>query len=173
MQQQHTGGPLARLASRLTFVENLCAVVAGVALMVAVLLVAANAVSRHVMAAPIEFQLEFTQSYLLVILITLALPWGFRQGGFIRITLLSELMSKQLWQQIYRVGLIASSIYMVLLGYEASTMFMDAWINNHMIMGVIDWPVAWSWIWIPIGCWLLALRLFLMAMGVGEQPEGH
>lgn len=167
------GGPLQRLACGLTYIENIAAVVAGIALVVAVLLVSANALTRHLLAMPIEFQLELTQSYLLVMLITLALPWGFREGGFIRITLLSELLGDSVWHWIFKVGLVSSSIYLALLGFEAGVVFVDAWVKRHMIMGVIDWPVAWSWIWIPIGCWLLALRTLLMALGVGAQPRGH
>ena len=173
MQMQQKGGPLERLAHGLSVVENICAVIAGVALVVAILLVSANAISRHLFAAPIEFQLELTQSYLLVIMITRALPWGFRLGGFIRISLLSEVIPAKVWRSIYQVGLLASAVYLLILGYEAGTMFIDAYVNKHMIMGVIDWPVAWSWIWIPIGCWMLTLRTFLMAMGAGDQPEGH
>jgi TRAP-type C4-dicarboxylate transport system permease small subunit len=173
MQKQQASGPLERLASGLALVENACALLAGIALVVAVLLVSANALSRHVLSAPIEFQLELTQSYLLVMLITLALPWGFRQGGFIRITLFSGLFGPRWWQRIYQVGLLFSCAYLSVLGYEAFVVFADAWVKRHMIMGIIDWPVAWSWVWIPIGCWLLALRTFLMALGAGEQPEGH
>ncbi len=165
--------PMNWLSGGLTWVENFFAVLAGFALMVAVLLVSANALMRHLFAAPIEFQLELTQSYLLVMLITLALPWGFRQGGFIRITLLSGLMGQTLWNWVYRIGLLMSSAYLLLLGYEAYAVFINAWQKKHMIMGVIDWPVAWSWIWIPIGCGLLSLRTLLMALGIGEQPEGH
>ena len=106
-------------------------------------------------------------------LITLALPWGFRQGGFIRITLFSVLLGQRLWKLIYQVGLLFSSAYLAILGYEAAVVFVDAWTKRLMIMGVIDWPVAWSWVWIPIGCWLLALRTFVMAFGAGDQPEGH
>ena len=173
MQTYQRSGPLERLARGLSLLEDGCVVVAGVALVIAILLVSTNALSRHVFSTPIEFQLELTQSYLMVMLITLALPWGFRQGGFIRITLLADLFGQRLWQWIYRVGLLASSCYLILLGYEASVVFFDAWNKKLLIMGVIDWPVAWSWIWIPIGCWLLAMRTFLMALGAGELPQGH
>ena len=166
-------GLLERLAYGLTFIENICVVIAGFALVVAILLTSANAFSRHLFAAPIEFQLELTQTYLLVILITLALPWGFRQGGFIRITLLSEILGQKMWHRIYQSGLIISSLYLLLLGYETLIVFIDAWNKKHMIMGVIDWPVAWSWIWIPIGCGLLAMRTFIMAVGAGDKPQGH
>lgn len=173
MHEQQICGPLERLARILTFLENLCAIAAALALVVAVILVSANALSRHLFSLPIEFQLELTQSYLLVMLITLALPWGFRCGGFIRITLLADLMGERNWRSVYRIGLLVSSAYLALLGYESFTVFVDAWLKRHMIMGVIDWPVAWSWIWIPIGCWLLSLRTLLMALGAGDQPEGH
>lgn len=173
MHEQQICGPLERLARILTFLENLCAIAAALALIVAILLVSANALSRHLFSLPIEFQLELTQSYLLVMLITLALPWGFRCGGFIRITLLADLMGERTWRSVYRIGLLVSSAYLALLGYEGFTVFVDAWLKRHMIMGVIDWPVAWSWIWIPIGCWLLSMRTLLMALGAGDQPEGH
>jgi TRAP-type C4-dicarboxylate transport system permease small subunit len=173
MHKHENSQLLNRLARALLLVENSCAVIAAIALIAAVLLVGANAAGRHLFSAPIEFQLELTQTYLLVMLITLALPWGFRQGGFIRITLLAQWLPAQLWQGIYRVGLIFSAIYLGVLGFEAFVVFWEAWQKNHMIMGVIDWPVAWSWIWIPIGCWLLSVRTLLMGLGVGDQPEGH
>lgn len=78
MHDQLKSEPLERLARILTLLENLCAIIAAVALITAILLVSANALSRHLFSIPIEFQLELTQSYLLVMLITLALPWGFR-----------------------------------------------------------------------------------------------
>ena len=62
MQKHDASGPLERLARGLSVVENLCAVVAAAALIIAVLLVSANALSRHLFSAPIEFQLELTQS---------------------------------------------------------------------------------------------------------------
>lgn len=173
MQTQQASGPLERLASGLTLIENIAAVAAGLALVSAVLLVSANALSRHLFSMPIEFQLELTQSYLLVMLITLALPWGFREGGFIRITLFSDLFGERLWHRLFQVGLWFSAAYLVILGFQAGLVFVDAWVKRHMIMGVIDWPVAWSWIWISIGCWLLALRTALMALGAGVQPKGH
>jgi len=173
MHDQLKSEPLERLARILTLLENLCAIIAAVALITAILLVSANALSRHLFSIPIEFQLELTQSYLLVMLITLALPWGFRCGGFIRITLLAELMGERAWRYVYRIGLLVSSAYLALLGFEGFTVFIDAWLKKYMIMGVIDWPVAWSWIWIPIGCWLLSMRTLLMAFGAGDQPEGH
>jgi TRAP-type C4-dicarboxylate transport system permease small subunit len=153
--------------------ENVCAIVAGISLLVAILLVSANALSRHLFSAPLEIQLELTESYLLVMLIALALPWSFRKGGFIRITIFAEVFNQTVWNAAYQIGLIASALYMAILGYEAFDVFLDAWQKNYLIMGVIDWPVAWSWVWIPIGCWLLAARALLMAFGFGDEPQGH
>jgi len=164
---------LAALNSALILLENLAVLIAAIALVAAVLLVAINALSRHLFSLPLEFQLELTEAYLLVMLISLALPWSFRNGGFIRITIFSELFNTHIWNYLFKLGLLASSFYLGILGLEAFVIFKDAWVKNHLIMGVIDWPVAWSWIWIPIGCWLLSARLVLMALNVGPQPRGH
>lgn len=147
----------------LCWMENVAAVAAGCAALVTMVLVTFDAILRHLFAWPLTFQLHLTQYYLLVALTMLGLSWGYRTGGAIQIKLLTDPLPDVFVGPLIRTGLLASSVYVASLAWYASLVFHRAWTRDSVIMGVIDWPVAWSWIWIPIGCGLLALRLLLDA----------
>lgn len=156
-------GAHARLCGVLRLLENTAATIAGIALLSAMVLVTCDAVLRHVFSAPLTFQLQLTESYLMVIGIMLALPWGYRTGGRIRIMALLNVLRPAVRAAVYRAGLLASAIYLFLLGWRALLIAQEAFVKNELIMGVIDWPVGWSWVWVPIGCFLLAVRLMVDA----------
>lgn len=161
-----------RVDKGLSWIENLAAIVAGCAVLVAMVLVSFDAILRHLFAMPLTFQLHLTQYYLLVALTMLGLSWGYRQGGAIQITLLTDHLPRPVVHVLIRVGLFCSAVYVVVLAWRGYLVFEQAWSRGSVIMGVIDWPVAWSWIWIPIGCGLLAIRLLVDASAPRLRPIG-
>ena len=66
---------------------------------------------------------------------------------------------------LIRAGLVVSAVYMVVLAWTAGVKFIDFYQRGAVAFGEIDWPISWSWVWIPLGCGLLALRLLLTATG--------
>lgn len=162
----------AWLDRRLRLVETCGAVAAGVVLTAMMLLVSADAILRHVFAAPLTFQLTLTESYLLVAMAMLALPWGYRQGGTIQVRLLLDATPKAFNNVVIRIALVAASAYLAALAWYAWGRFHEAFANDHVTMGVIDWPVDWSWVWVPLGCGLLSLRVLLDAVAPVLRPIG-
>lgn len=162
----------SRIEAALVRVENVAAIGAGCAVVAAMVLVSLDAVLRHVFARPLTFQLHLTQYYLLVSMAMLALPWGYRNGGAIQIRLLVANLPSRVAGPIVRVGLLAAAVYLIALAWEGYKVFHEALAENEVIMGVIDWPVAWSWVWVPIGCGLLAIRLVLDATEPQLRPIG-
>jgi TRAP-type C4-dicarboxylate transport system permease small subunit len=162
----------SRVEAVLVRIENVAAIGAGCAVVAAMVLVSLDAVMRHVLASPLTFQLHLTQYYLLVSMALLALPWGYRNGGAIQIRLLIGNLPRRLAEPIVRLGLLAAAVYLTVLAWEGYQVFHEALVQNEVIMGVIDWPVAWSWIWVPVGCGLLALRLVLDATEPQLRPIG-
>lgn len=152
-----------RIEKGLARIEVISASLAGCAVIVMMALVALNALMRYFFASPISFQYHVTQYYLLVITALMALPWGYRVGGAIQMRLVLDKLPHCVVGPITRLGLAASSAYMLALAWEGYLKFHEALVGNEMIMGVIDWPVAWSWIWVPMGCGLLAIRLVVDA----------
>lgn len=153
----------------LSLLEIVAVLIAAALLLAAMVLVSADALLRYAFNAPLSFQYTLTENYLLVGLICLALPWGYRTGGYIRIEAISARLAPGWRVRLLRVGILASAIYMATLGCLGAKYFWAAWINNEYQLGVIDWPVSWSWAPIPIGCGLLALRLALQSIGPADQ----
>jgi TRAP-type C4-dicarboxylate transport system permease small subunit len=149
----------------LSWFENGAMVVAGIVMLAAMVLTAVDAVLRYAFNAPLTFQQYLTENYLLVAMTNLAFAWGFRQGGYIRIESLVGLLPTALSHALVRLGLIIGAGYISVLAWTASEKFLDAWRRNAVVFGEIDWPISWSWIWIPVGCGLFALRLMLIATG--------
>lgn len=153
-------------------IERACALVSGAAAIAAMLLVTADAIMRHLFSAPLTFQLMLTQNYLLVALLLLAMPWGYRTGGFIRLDILFLALPTTARHLLIRTGLFLSSLYVGALAWLAWGKFLSAWTRGDVVLGVIDWPVSWSWIWLPIGLGLLSLRLMVDAISPHRMDAG-
>lgn len=162
-----------RADAGLQIIENIAAVIAGCAAMVVMVLVTCDAMFRYVLNTPLTFQHHLTQFYLLVMLGALPLAWGYRTGGSIQVSLLIERLPAVVSAPLIRLGLLASSLYLGAIAWRSSLEFYAAWSQGRQIMGVIDWPVAWSWVWIPVGCGLLALRLIVDATAPTLRPIGN
>ncbi|MGE0724655.1 MAG: TRAP transporter small permease [Alphaproteobacteria bacterium] len=156
----------------LALVEGAMAIAAGAVVVAIMALVSLDAVLRHVFAEPLTFQIHLTQFYLLVAATMLALPWGYRRGGAIQVRLLLDRLPHRVGEAIVRIGLMASALYLLALAWRARAIFAKAWVDDEVVMGVIDWPVAWSWIWVPLGCAVLAVRLLVDASAPALRPIG-
>jgi TRAP-type C4-dicarboxylate transport system permease small subunit len=161
-----------RLDRVLCRIEVLGLVVAGVALVAAMLLVSADALMRYLFSAPLAFQLHVSEFYLLPASLTMALAWGYRTGGTIQIQFLISSLPDWLVIVLTRVSLVAASAYMAYIAWRGYLVFLRAFRRNEVVMGVLDWPVSLSWVWIPLGCGLLALRLLLDAVAPDPRRLG-
>lgn len=156
-------GAIRAVDRTLCRVENGLIAIGGAAIALAMVLVSADAFMRHVFSDPLTFQYTFTEQYLMVMGFSLALPWGYRTGGRIRILLLLNAFPPAMRLWIMRLGNVAAAIYLGFLAWQSFGKATTAFTRNDLMMGVIDWPVGWSWIWIPIGLSFLILRLLVDA----------
>jgi TRAP-type C4-dicarboxylate transport system permease small subunit len=161
-----------RLDAVLCRIEVAGLFIAGIAIVAAMLLVSADALLRYLFAAPLAFQLHVSEFYLLPASLTMALAWGYRTGGTIQIQFLISSLPAWLVTPITRIGLIAASAYMAYIAWRGYLVFLRAFRRNEVVMGVLDWPVSLSWIWIPMGCGLLALRLLMDATAPNPRRIG-
>lgn len=162
-------------------VERLLFAASAVALTAMMLLVSADVVARYFFNAPLTFQFELTTEYLMVIVATLALPWSERHGAFIRLHVVRHFISGPTAARLDAVnGLVASAAFFAIAWYSGLRT-VDKWIGGDAIFGVIDWPVWVSLVWVPVGCFMLAVRLALNALfrwrdsagGAADVAEGQ
>lgn len=154
--------------------EIFAAAVGGIMIVSAMLLTAADVIFRYIFDWPLDFAYYFSENYLMVGMLTMPMAWGFRTGGYIRVIGLARMLPPVLRDLLLRLGLLAGAVYLATLGWLAWEKFIDAYSTNSVEMGVIDWPISWSWIWIPIGCLVFSLRLLVMTIGpAGELHFDH
>lgn len=156
----------------LSRIEDVAVAIGGIAIVMAMLLVSADAILRYVFQAPLSFQLHITEFYLLPAALMMALAWGYRNGGTIQISILLVALPDWVANIIIRVGLATASVYIAALAWRGYLTFERAFQKNEVVMGVVDWPVSLSWVWIPVGCALLAARLMLDAIAPKLRPIG-
>jgi len=163
----------------LRIAELIAATFGGIAMLIAMVMTSLDAVLRYAFNSPLSFNYHVTEKYLMVSMIALPLAWGFRTGGYIRITILFGIIPRTTRDLMLRVGLIASAAYIGVMAWLTAGHWYETWERGDVTMGVIDWPVSWSWIWVPIGLALLSARLFLTAVGPAgdlhsdDENEGH
>lgn len=154
----------ARLDAVLCRIELGALVVAGIAIVSAMLLVSADAMLRYLFSAPLAFQLHVSEYYLLPASLMMAMAWGYRTGGAIQIGVLMAVLPERLAGPLTRLLVGVSAVYMAYLAWRSSLIFLRALRRNEVVMGVLDWPVSLSWIWVTLGCGLLAARLLMDAV---------
>lgn len=169
MNNTRAYGSRASLDHLLSWLETAAAILAGALLLAAMVLVSVDVLMRYAFGAPLSFQYALTENYLLVGLICLALPWGYRTGGYIRIRAFMDRLAPGGRTCLLRIGILLSACYMAVLAWLGARYAWAAWIHDEYQLGVIDWPVSWSWAPIPVGCGLLALRLGLQSCGPAGQ----
>jgi TRAP-type C4-dicarboxylate transport system permease small subunit len=145
--------------------EAAAAVAGGAMMLAAMLLTSADALLRYGFNAPLTFNYYLTENYLMVGMMLLPMAWGFRAGGYIRIVLLVQHFAPRIRLALLRAGLLVSFVYVAALAYLAGAHFLEIHQRGDVQMGVIDWPVSWSWAPVSVGLGLLAIRLLFMALG--------
>ena len=158
-----------RLDALVRPLELLAAVAGGVLMLATMLLTSADVVARYLLNAPLAFNQYLTENYLMVGLMSLPLAWGFQAGGYIRVIGAVRALPPRLSQVLLRLGLLAGAAYIATLAWLGGVRAWEAFEDGSVDMGIIDWPVSWSWVGVPVGLGLLALRLGLMSIGPARE----
>jgi len=158
-----------RLDSLLQPVENAAAAIGGAMMVLAMLLMTADAFMRYLFASPIAIAPRLIEFYLMVGMFAMPLAWGFRTGGYIRIIGAVAILPARARNFVLRAGLLVSSVYVGGLAWASGRRFLETWRTGEVYLAVLDWSVAWSWIWVPLGLGLLTARLVLMAFGPARE----
>jgi len=158
-------GVLRPLDRALRALELMAILIAAALLLITMVLISADALLRYAFDNPLVFQLTLTEDYLLVGIIMMALSWGFRTGGYIRISGLANMLPAGPRVLLLRAGVLVSAGYAAVLAWQSWGHFWPAFVSGELKFGVIDWPVWLSHVWVPTGLGLLAIRLLLTAFG--------
>lgn len=131
------------------------------ALLAMMLLTSLDAISRYFFSYSITGAYEITERYLMVILVFFSMSYVLKVDGHIRLDILFERFSPKI-QSGLNVGFnLLIAIFVFFMGYESLFMTINAFKNNLIMSGLIDFPLWLSYVWIPIGSFVLLIRLVL------------
>jgi TRAP-type C4-dicarboxylate transport system permease small subunit len=169
--------PKKDAARFLALFEKLFMAAAMISIFVMMLSISADALSRYLFGSPITGQYEFTQFYLLVILVFMALPRTYIIGGHIRLKLLDGYLRKIPFNLSERCNLALGGIAFGAMAYISGLEAIDKFVNQDKLFGAVQFPIYWSYVWVPLGSGLMALRLiyeiFVPVQRHDSQQEGE
>lgn len=165
--------PAKGLARLLGLFEKLYMAAAMISIFVMMLSISADALSRYLLGSPITGQYEFTQFYLLVILVFMALPRTYMIGGHIRLKLLDRYRRKIPFNLSERCNAALAAIAFGAIAYISGLESVDKFVNQDKLFGAVQFPIYWSYVWVPLGCGLMALRLIYEVFAPQGPPAGE
>ena len=165
MSQSNSFHLYSKFDRSLAKLEVLAAIIGGVMVLAAMMLTSIDVVMRYAFHRPLTFSYHLTEFYLMVGMMTMPLAWGFRTGGYIRVSAFCQVLPPRLRSILLRLGLLVSALYVGALAWLSAENTIEFYQRGDVQMGVIDWPLWLSWIWVPVGVGLLAARLLVISLG--------
>ena len=169
--------PSEKVSRFIGLFENIFMATAMLSIFVMMLSISADALSRYLLGSPITGQYEFTQYYLLVILVFMALPRTYILGGHIRLKLLDRYRSKIPFHLSERCNVLLGALAFGAISYISTLEAIEKFANQDKLFGAVQFPIYWSYVWVPLGCGLMTLRLtyelFVPGQYGGDHPEGE
>ncbi|UOQ91838.1 TRAP transporter small permease [Halobacillus shinanisalinarum] len=148
-------------------IDSLMFCMAKVSIFICMFLITINAAMRYLFNKPLTGTYEFIELFLMVILVFLSLSYTWKLKGFISITVLFNKFPLLIKNLIYFGIIILGVCFFSLIGYEGYATTVEKWLNNEVSSGVIPWPLFLSTVWVPLGCLMIVLRMFLeLVIGV-------
>lgn len=131
------------------------------ALFVMMILTSCDALSRYFFRHSITGSYEITERYLMIILVFLSMSYVLKVDGHIRLDILFDRFSNKVKNGLNILFYLLTAVFAFFMGYEGLLMTINALKFNLILSGLVDFPLWLSYIWIPIGSFLLMLRLLL------------
>lgn len=143
-----------------TFVEGIFVAVSGASLILMMLWITADASGRYLFDHPITGTYEFSEEYLMVMLIFLTLSFTYVQGGHVRVTVCLQFMPKTVQRWISILNDLLGLIFFILIVVASWGVAIRALEMGVLSNNILQYPLAPSFLMVPIGSGLLSLRIF-------------
>lgn len=133
--------------------------IAQFSLLIMMLSISVDSLGRYAFNRPLQGSFEFTSLYLMVILTFLAMPGAYSAGAMVRLDVFAATLSKIPWHFSERINTFAGAAVFGFIAWHAGLEAIDKFVSKDTTFGVIQFPLYWSYVWVPLGCGLMAIRL--------------
>ena len=146
-----------KVIRKLELVMNYISCIALIAMM---LLLTFDTAGRYILSKPIQGSYEITELVLMIAVVFLALSNCFKIGDQVKIDFFYQKFPLKVRVILDGIMYIFCALAFILIGFLGWELAYDAVKHNEQTFGVISIPMVFSYIWIPIGVGVLAIRLF-------------
>lgn len=149
------------IEATLSAVDRLFMLIAQVALVVMMLSISVDSLGRYLFSRPLQGSFEFTSLYLMVIVTFLAMPATYARGGHIRLDVARNLLARVPGNLSERLNALLAAAVFGFLAWHSGLEAIGKFAARDTSFGAIQFPLYWSYVWVPLGSAWLALRLAL------------
>jgi TRAP-type C4-dicarboxylate transport system permease small subunit len=149
----------------LSRVESVTDHLAAIAMVLTMVIVGGEVVSRYFLNAPLAWSYDVLTLYVLPALFFLGLPGSYARNAHIAVDILIQHLPPVLVAVTTLVGRVAGIVLFACLVYVGADLTIENYRAGNTFTGVIAFPVWPSSILIPVGCGLLLLRMLSQLPG--------
>ena len=163
-----------RMSKAFDAFENVCYYISAACAGLIMIMVSSDVLARYIFNWPIMGVVEFVEEYFMVLLVFLALSTTYKKGYHLKV----ELLSKQIPHRVKKVidPIIIALIFIIILlilitSWNSFVQVFQSW---ELSVGMIAYPLAPAFFFVPIGCALLCIRLirdFIMCFRDGSLAD--
>ncbi len=144
-----------------SLIERALMVIACIAMATMMCAISADALGRYLFRHPIVGTYEVVSLYLMVIITFMAASGTYAAGSQVRMDILLAWLRRVTNGWIDRFNALIMAAGLGVLTYFTGQEALHKIAGLHTSFGVIQFPLYLSYVWVPLGCGVLTLRLIL------------
>lgn len=149
----------AVIARLLQGLEKVCVVITQVTLFAMMASISIDGLGRYLFNHPLEGGLQLTELYFMVVLAFLGMPSTYASGGHIRLDALRKPLDRIPYALSERFNSLVGGGVFGVMAWQSGLIAIEKIQHLETSYGAVQFPIYLSYVWVPIGCGLLALRM--------------
>ena len=131
-------------------------------------LIVSNTVGRYVLNTPIHGTIELTE-FMMVGIVYFTLAYAQANKKHLRVELLYEFFPRKIQLACDLAAYMIGLIVFALISWQGVLSFLDSWEFGEATMGYVAFPIYPAKAAVPVGCFLLCLRLYIDIIDVMKE----
>jgi TRAP-type C4-dicarboxylate transport system permease small subunit len=113
---------------------------------------------RYLLNSPLSVAYDLTRMYLLPAVVFFGLSTSLRMRVHVGVGILAQRFPLGLQRCCYYLAQGIGTLFFTLVAYQVALLTHKAWVADQVLMGQHAWPLWLSYVAVPIGCGMAALR---------------
>lgn len=159
-----TGGAIRSAVGVLSTVERVCVAIAAVFMAAVMVVVVADVFFRYALDSPFSWAYDLIALYLMTGIFFLVLSPAYAERAHVGVDIVYRMMPRRLQLGADVVTNISGVVLFAVIAKIGFDRFLSAIISGDVIAGLVPWPTWASYVLVPIGAGMLALRMVVHAI---------